>query len=112
MDTDRPRYYVLDEHRHIKVTDDISEMGKFFENDDFRRVDQTQVGDYWVSTVFLCIDHNFSLEGPPILFETMVFKDDGECTDYPTQRYATYAEAHKGHWEIVDQIRVDLKIHG
>ena len=27
----------------------------------------------FISTVFLGIDHNFNLEGPPLLFETMIF---------------------------------------
>lgn len=30
--------------------------------------------DYWVSTVFLGLDHNWSQKGPPHIFETMVFK--------------------------------------
>ena len=29
--------------------------------------------DYWVSTVFLGLDHNWGV-GPPLIFETMVFK--------------------------------------
>lgn len=30
--------------------------------------------DYWVSTVFLGLNHNWDKEGPPHLFETMVFR--------------------------------------
>ena len=98
-------YYVLDEHRHVKVTDDMHEMGVFFENMDARRVDQTQVGDYWVSTVFLGIDHNWLGGGKPLLFETMVFiserksaKDWGELD---MDRYSTWKEAEEGHKEMV-----------
>ena len=39
---------------------------------EYRRVAQNYVGDVHVSTVFLPIDHGWG-EGPPVLFETMVF---------------------------------------
>ncbi len=55
---------------------------------------RTEVGDVRVSTVFLGIDHNWSREGPPILWETMVF--GGEHDDY-CKRYPTPEEAKKGH---------------
>lgn len=58
--------------------------------------------DYiWVSTVFLALDHQYG-DGVPILFETMIFgmPSDHELDDY-TERYATAAEARKGHDEAV-----------
>jgi hypothetical protein len=59
-----------------------------------------------VSTVFLGLDHNFRDEGPPILFETMIF---GETDDDPVGRqwrYATWAEAELGHMAIVETLGV------
>lgn len=50
-----------------------------------------------VSTVFLGIDHNFS-KGLPILFETMIFRDDDEYE--LIQRHSTYEEAKIGHENI------------
>jgi predicted DNA-binding transcriptional regulator AlpA len=38
-----------------------------------RTVASDHVGDVHVSTVFLALDHNFGLEGPPVLWETMIF---------------------------------------
>lgn len=38
-----------------------------------RIVQREDVGHFWVSTVFLGLDHNFDENGPPLLFETMVF---------------------------------------
>jgi hypothetical protein len=38
-----------------------------------RVVKQEDVGDLWISTVFMGLDHNF-LDGPPMLFETMIFR--------------------------------------
>lgn len=65
-------------------------------------VDVTQIGEVTVSTVFLCIDHNFG-GGEPLLFETMVF---GVRDKYRyTERYHTWAEAEEGHARIVAMIK-------
>lgn len=47
-----------------------------------------------VSTVFLGINYNFSGEGPPILFETMIF---GGKSDERQWRYSSWEEAERGH---------------
>lgn len=52
-----------------------------------------------MSTVWLGINHNFADEGPPIIFETMVF--GLENADEYMQRYATEEEARAGHAETV-----------
>lgn len=39
---------------------------------EYRVVKQEYVGDYWISTVWLGLDHNMG-GGPPMIFETMVF---------------------------------------
>jgi hypothetical protein len=58
-----------------------------------------------VSTIFLGVDHRHTIfgKGPPLLFETMVFKD-GEGEDQ--ERYSTWEEAEAGHARFVaDQRR-------
>jgi hypothetical protein len=45
--------------------------------------------------MFLCIDHRHGDDGPPLLFETMVFGADGG--EGFCQRYATWREAEAGH---------------
>ena len=57
-----------------------------------------------VSTVFLGIDHNFSMSGRPILFETMVFVGRWG-RDFDTRRYCFYEQAEAGHKEIVENIK-------
>lgn len=53
---------------------------------------------YWVSTVWLGLDHNFLRGGPPLIFETMVFMDRGECREtVDCERYSTEDEARHGH---------------
>lgn len=53
-----------------------------------------------VSTVWRGIDHNFSGDGPPMIFETMVFTDDesADCV-----RYSTRESALAGHAAMVDK---------
>ena len=50
--------------------------------------------DILVSTVFLGVDHSFGADGPPILWETMIFggKHDGHQI-----RYSSRDHALKGH---------------
>jgi hypothetical protein len=54
----------------------------------------------WVSTVFLGIDHGFG-EGPPLIFETMVFASERHLDERDCQRYSTESEAVTGHHEMV-----------
>jgi hypothetical protein len=58
-------------------------------------VQQTTLGKIKVSTVFLGIDHSFG-DGPPLLFETMIFGGKYEEDEYQ-ERYSTWAQAEAGH---------------
>jgi hypothetical protein len=55
---------------------------------------------YWVSTVWLGLDHSFE-RGPPLIFETMVFESKDHSSDLDCARYATEEEAFAGHAEMV-----------
>ena len=67
------------------------------EVDRVKRVAEDQEGPYWVSTVFLGIDHGFSLNpaSPPILYETMVFgarkSEEEQRAEWELWREATFA---------------------
>lgn len=79
---------------------------------------QTPIGPLWVSTVWLGIDHNHGGHGPPVIFETMIFKvrKDGstgffddesldESLPVPTmERYQTESEAFAGHRRILKSL--------
>jgi len=95
--------YVLDaDNNPVKVAT-IEEWARFFENDSNRRVGFTQItSQVEVSTVFLGIDHRFGGDGPPILFETIVFGGDD---DENTWRYCTWDEAKAGHDRVVARLR-------
>ncbi len=95
-------YYVLEGHE-VKQPADVLEWGRYFEKAD-RHVAKTDVGPFWVSTVFLGIDHQFG-EGPPLLFETMVFRNDPDGTrnmsDLWSDRASTWEEAELTHaWGV------------
>lgn len=68
-------------------------------------VAKTEVGWFkpdrvMVSTVLLVLDHQWG-DGPPIIFETMVF---GGRWDQEMDRYSTEAQALAGHWAMVHRV--------
>lgn len=86
-------YYILDGKTPVPA-DSVLEWAKAFETMD-RHVHYTVLGETTISTVFLGINHNLR-EGKPLLFETMILggEHDGFC-----ERYSTWEEAEKGHFE-------------
>ena len=101
-----PKFYILLDKTPMAV--DMETWGRWFEKND-RFVAQTMVGKkVRVSTVFLGLDHCHSrfLPGhendPPLIFETMVF--GGPMAGW-MDRYSTWAEAERGHTEIVAEVR-------
>lgn len=106
----------------IPVECTIEEFGPWFETAN-RDVALTDTQMHAVSTIFLGIDHNHRMRGPPILFETMVFeRASGERLLDPKRkelsqriidfteslnimrRYATWNDAEEGHRRIVAEV--------
>lgn len=67
---------------------------------DYDRVGLTQVGNLSVSTVWLGMDHR-SGDGPPLIFETMVFDEAAVEWLDDQWRYSTLDEARAGHESVV-----------
>ena len=57
-----------------------------------------------VSTVWLGLNHNFG-DGPPMIFETMVFPQQNNWGEEDMERYSTLEEAKEGHERMVDKWR-------
>ena len=111
--------YILNEKHEAVHCLDTLEWARWFETAD-RRVRLTRVGPYFISTVFLGLDHLFRRLGrphEPLLFETMawiarehvsplgfVFKRDWEDIQ---ERCSTWGQALLQHQGIVDQLRAD-----
>lgn len=53
-----------------------------------------------ISTTFLGLDHQFG-DGPPLIFETLVFGGD---YDGEMERYSTIAEAKEGHRAFEEKV--------
>lgn len=79
---------------------DASEWSRLFESES-RILGRTELpGGVQVSTVWLGMDMSFTDEGPPLIFESMVFGPESS-TDLDCRRYATRQEAEDGHSELV-----------
>jgi hypothetical protein len=68
------------------------------------------INGWCVSTIWLGINHNFFFKEPPIIFETMIFKEDEnwpyhEDLEGYQERYSTYEEALKGHEKACEEIK-------
>lgn len=97
--------YLLDENLNPVLCDDIIPWARQFEAMD-RRVASDKINGVDVSTVFLGLDHNFMDDGPPLLYETMIF--GGDHNGYQ-ERYSTRQEALDGH-EKAKKLVTNLKV--
>lgn len=93
-----PKNYILAGHEPV-AEPDLWKFSDWFDKAD-RCVRRTRIkGGVDVSTVFLGINHNFFDNGPPVLFETMIF---GGSQDQEYQiRSSTWDEALAAHRDAV-----------
>ena len=94
------KFYLLDENKKPYEVP-LQESYKVYEDPDMKIVQQEKVGDSFVSTVFLGLDHSWGDQDGPILFETMIF--DGHFDQFQ-RRYKTYDEALQGHKDTVEMV--------
>lgn len=89
---------------------DRDEWAKLFTDREYQtlRGDEFETSDGYrgfVSTIWLGMDHSLGDDGPPLIFETMVFFDSDGPDDYDFQRrYSTELEAFEGHAMIMKAI--------
>jgi len=99
--------YYLDENGEIQKGDSL-DCNAFLETEKNRKICQDLVdGKIRISTVFLMVDHNYTDNGPPILFETMIF---GGYFDGYQQRYYTKKEAVDGHAFCLSEVNLSLRL--
>ncbi len=102
--------YILDADGQPQPFDHTAEWARWFESAD-RHVAMTILTGHAtgepvkVSTIFLAIDHNYLRDGPPILWETMVF---GSVMDGEQERYTSAADALAGHAKVVRRVKMAL----
>lgn len=102
----KPYRYVLDENRVPVAEPDLFKWARWFENTEGRAVKQEKFGRVLVSTVFLGLDHNWS-EGPPILWETMIF--NGRHDGYQTRCAGSWEQAEAMHATALQYMRAHRK---
>ena len=98
--TDTSRFYVLDKARRPVPVDERTWREWFIVAGDRRRVGDTIIRNVRIRTVFTGL-MLLPTDGPPLLFETMVF--GGPLTG-ARARYATWDEAAAGHKEMCKQV--------
>jgi hypothetical protein len=74
----------------------LFEYGRLCQREEYRRVAQTFVGSFRVSTIWLGVDHSFGEDAVPLIFETMIFCPTGGHIHY-VRRYPTEEAALAGH---------------
>lgn len=103
--------YILKDKKLI-LESDILVWGMWMENADRHvKKDTITINDkeFWISTVFLGLDHNFSdNDSNPIVFETMIFPRQNTLKDYEIsgyqERYSTWEQAEQGHQKAIDYL--------
>lgn len=104
----RPLYYRMDGTPYLGPNPTLA-WAKDFQVLD-RKVAHTELpGDRFVSTVWLGLDHSWG-SGPPLIFESMVFK--GDYQSLATRRYSTIAQARAGHNQLVAEYLTQTDLPG
>jgi hypothetical protein len=91
-------YYALNDDNSVSPISSM-EWAKRFEDRERRRVGLDELNGARVSTVFLGLNHQFLDDGPPLIFETMVFPEGWD--ERLCWRYSTWEQAEAGHKEAV-----------
>lgn len=108
-----PRWDAIDGHHYdrsgnpISFRDYMRLLAYYQDHEEYKRVAETTVGDYWVSTVWLGLDHGLGHPHEPLqIFETMVFNQVTEESDLECWRYPSETEAMVGHEKMVERVRL------
>lgn len=80
---------------------DVMEWAKKYSKEGARVIQQDKVGPFFISTVYLGLDHRFLQGGPPLIYETMIFHDDSGFMEHYQQRYSRSVVASETHQRIV-----------
>lgn len=94
-------YYLNDDHttRPCTIEEWIDQI-KTLSKEDRKHVGIDRMEGKLISTVWLGINHAIIGE-EPMIFETMVFVDDGHMQDIYCRRYSNWDDALKGHNKAV-----------
>lgn len=111
-------YFILDPNGDpIPALNSLTWAKWFSEHDsNDRRIAETRTKLFWISTVFLGINHQWRPDGPPHIFESMAFlqprrHDISRVSSKPIigegelcERYSTRLQAMAGHVAMVAEV--------
>lgn len=87
----------------------MDEWGRLIGDLEYKIIRQTPLFDgTFISTVWLGIDYGFGY-GPPLIFETMVFPNDGLGLEQECRRHPTEAAALAWHDQTIAKITEALE---
>lgn len=101
-------HYILDQN-HKPVAVDLTTWAAWYENHENRRVafdeGEDNKGPWSLSSVCLGMDHGWG-DGPPVLFETMLFRDNKAADDDGDMwRFCTWEEIASFHRRKVAELK-------
>jgi hypothetical protein len=108
-------HYILDDQYQPVAATSLMAWADWMEVPEHVSVKQDYIGKYFISTIFLGIDHDhirvaMGIPHAPLIFETMAFllikhseKDERESLEQ--ERCCTWDEAIKQHAEMVEKYR-------
>lgn len=103
-------YYFLNKDKSVikcSLKEFSEQLNEMMINDS-KHVKKSDIGNFWISTVWLGINHNWG-SGSPILFETMILnKYTQEWLDYLV-RYSTWDNALIGHENAIQYVKDGCK---
>jgi len=108
-DPDNPMgTYVLNANGKPVPEPDMMKWAIWYEDAKERIIAKTELDGVLISTIFLGLDHNFSENGPPVLWETMVFggplnRDASRCA-------GSREQAEAMHQEFVERVEALLAL--
>lgn len=73
----------------------------------YRRVLQDHVIGYWISTIWLGLDHGW--DGRLAIFETMIWDPNDKILNYQ-DRYSNEVAARLGHCEAITWVRANFSL--
>ena len=99
----KPDRYVLDEAGNPRPEPSRMTWANWFKDSSNWIVKQERIGPSRISTVFLGLDNNFSAEGPPVLWETLVF--GGPLADEGGRCAGSREQAEAMHQAMAEKVR-------
>lgn len=99
-------WFTLDDQEQLVPVDIVNTTAKWDPHGVWKPIQET-VDGFMVSTVFLGTDHRFG-DGPPLLWETMVFDhrdDPRDMIDIYCERYESAKAAREGHQVAIQWVK-------